>query len=292
MILSKAALQIVGLTKADKHVPIMDQVLIEPDGTLVATNGRVIALVSPVVEKVRESVPLPWKSEAETFGERIVLSSESVRTVLKAVPRDTRFRGILEHCAIRLNEPEGTKVEVSVTDGKRTQVLTLRRAPTNFLRYEDVLREALGSRLLWEGEEEGRASVRTIMNRKRLKELVETVDKICPYKGDFSPTYWEFTRARHTIIRARNELTDQRIIAVFGYLRSVDGEWLEENEWEREKGGSELYTIIEERCPICKNHMRKEIAGTRVECSYVNCPTRRKRKAIPLNRPKRKAVKL
>jgi hypothetical protein len=279
MILSKIALQLVALTGKNKSAPVFDYICIEPDGTVVATNGRVLSLVSPVADTIKAKVPLTKKDNADCFGERILLTSEAVRTILKAIPKDTQFKGLLEHCSIWLDSEGSTTVKVQVTDGRRTSDLTLRRINSEYITYEKVLKEASESRLMV-----GTDNIQCVLNRKRMSLLVDALDKVCPYDGEFSPIYWEFTKRGHVIVRAQNELTKQRMFSVFGKAEWQDGEWVEWDEWEKHicnvKGEEEMWTIIDVWC-TCGNHKRKHIDG-RVECSWVGCPTKKK-KAVRLD---------
>lgn len=284
MIISKAALGVATVAGKDTNVPILNSVCIEPSGEVVATNGLVLCVVSPVSEKMRNAVPLEPK---EPMSEQVVLTAEAIKTVIKAMPRDTQFKGLLEHCAMR---PEGTdKVKVVVTNGRSNSEMTLRRMAEGYPDYRAVLRKAAKDRC------DGNS--RTILNRKRMDQLVKAMSHVCPYHGKFSPVYWEFTKGGNIIVRAKNELTGQRMLSVFSTMHATAERWMEWDEWEERICGME--TITEEKCPTCGNRMAKDWGkGGAMICSFVDCPSRKQpqtvpsvRKAFPLAQ-KHGAVKL
>jgi len=288
MIISKAALQLVNIAGGNKMVPVFNCVCLEPDGSIVASNGRLLGLVSPVTDKIKAAVPLGHKESAEIFGERILLTADAVRTILKSLPRDTQFKGLLEHVSLWLPEPKAMSVKIEITDGRRRQEMTLRRMETEYIPYEKLLHESAAGRL-----QGGNENIQCVLNRRRMALLVDALDKVCPYDGEFSPVYWEFTKAGHVIIRAMNELTGQRLLSVFGVAQWQDGQWMEWNEWENKICGVNMWMIMERKCNVCGNSMHQHITDGTVECSYIHCPTRLivKRKAVKLS-VIRKAVKL
>ena len=208
MIISKASLGVVELCRADKAIPVLGMVCIEGDGSVVASNGKVVAWVSPVTQRIRDAVPLPGKG---LLKERVLLSAGTAQDLIKAMPRDTQFKGLLEHAAIE--QLDAARVNVTVTDGRQKRVITVRVAARDYLQYGKVFTEAWANRV--EGPEAGNV----VMNRKRMQLAMQAIDKVCPYDGEFSPVYWTFTRQGNVIVRAENELTGQRLMAVF---QSVD----------------------------------------------------------------------
>jgi hypothetical protein len=107
------------------------------------------------------------------------------------------------------------------------------------------------------------------------------IDKVCPYDGEFSPVYWEFTKSGNVIIRARNELTEQRLFSVFSTVEFHDGKWMEWDSWEERICG--MGNIIDKKCPECGNHMAKDFTSGKESCSYVSCPSKSKRTAVRLS---------
>lgn len=227
MIISKASLNLAILCAGDKHIPLMNVVCIEPDGSVVATNGKVIAAVSPVSPEMCAAVPLSGKGLEDTFGQQLVLSAGTVREIVKAIPRDTQFKGILEHCSVRLT-PSTSVVTVEVTDGKRRNTMTVRTVAPKWIEYKAVFKNA------WDrGAEEPADGWRVVLNRKRTALMVEMIERVCPYDGDFAPVYWEFARNGNVIVRALNELTGQRMIGVLSAVTGAGAAWMEMSDWER-----------------------------------------------------------
>lgn len=224
MIVSKAALQAAGLCVADKDVPALAVVQIEPDGTVLAANGKAIIAVSPVSSAVRETVPLPDK---EALGEVVALSAETARELVRSIGRDSQFKGLLEHVALRIVEPGKPGVMATITDGKRKTETVVRRIRSEGLPgWRDQFREAfavVGGDGRW------------IVNRLRLRAVVETIEKVCPYSGDFSPVFWEMHADGTVLVRVENELTGQRAVVVLSGIAGdeAQAEWLPMSIWER-----------------------------------------------------------
>ena len=224
MIVSKAALQAAGLCAADKDVPALSVVQIEPDGTVLAANGKAIIAVAPVSGAVREAVPLPDK---EPLGETVVLSVETARELARAIGRDSQFKGLLEHVALRIVEPGKPGVLATIIDGKRKTETVLRRIRSEGLPgWRDQFRDAM----------DGHPGTGPwIVNRLRLRAVVETIEKVCPYSGDFSPVFWLLREDGTALVRVENELTGQRAVVVLSGIAGAEAqaEWLPLNIWER-----------------------------------------------------------
>lgn len=228
MILSKASLQVVLLCSSDKHSPLMNCICIEPDGSVVATNGKAVVSISPVATKICEAVPLPGKTPADCLGQQIVLSADTVKEVIKAIPRDTQFKGLLEHCCVSLVSKDESTVKIVINDGKRKNEITVRRIKDKYLTYKAIFKNA------YEATKSGYCAT-VIVNRKRWALICEVIDKVCPYDGDFSPVYWEFAHDGNIMVRAENEFTKQRLIAVFNSadrFKNDQDNWMELSTWE------------------------------------------------------------
>jgi hypothetical protein len=216
VIISKASLQLANL--CDKR---FSSICIEPDGSVVVFNGTIIAVCSPVRLEIKKNVPI---EEQESENKQIILNSETVFSIIKSMPRDTLFKGLLEHCDMSLPDDGSPIVKVITTDGKQKAEIIVRRIQKHYFDYKKILRDAFiktSSNIL---------SNKKILNRKRWKDIVEVIDKVCPYAGDFSPVFWEFNK-NDIVVRSINELTGQRMIA---YFKAVEkGEWLVESNWEK-----------------------------------------------------------
>jgi hypothetical protein len=216
MILSKAALQLVELTTPDKDVPVLDCVCIEPSGIVVACNRMMTAAVLPIGVEVQKNVPLEDSGRLHT---QMVLTSASVRSILKIIPKDRLFHGMLEFCDIDENG------NVTVTDGRQKHLIKVSPVKVKFIQYRDEFRAALCAYDNWinTGVEHPVGGTKAIINRKRFKAFVDTLEKVCPYDGNFSPIWIDFSSSDYVVARAKNEITGQQVTAIIP--RSA-GEWI------------------------------------------------------------------
>ncbi len=211
MIFSKANLQIVELTKTDKAVPALDNVHFCPDGSTVATNGTAQLIVSPVA-RMREHVPL----ESSTMPTAETVPSETVREVLKNMPKDSTFNGVLEHCDLI-----GGKF--TLTDGKRKRSIAGKLYPRDYVPYDAVLSRVGKTR----------TQVRVAVNLKRLLATLLTVEKIVGDSSGNAVLYLEFTEDDDVVIRARNASTEQQVLGVVSAYKYEMARWPELSEWEK-----------------------------------------------------------
>lgn len=213
MKLSKGNLLAVELTRVDKSIPALDNVHITPSGATIGSNGMAVLAVGPVSDEMRDKVPL---DEKEMLGAETV-SAETIKEILKNMPRDTQFRGVLEHCDYAHGKFE-------LTDGKRRRSISAKTFPRDYVNYLGVMRNA----------RERLDSKRCAVNLKRLLAVLTTLDKICPDSSKNSAVFMEFTSDNSIFIRARNVATDQRSVA---YMKAYDTEempWPELDAWEAE----------------------------------------------------------
>lgn len=201
MIVSKNALQAVLLTVTDKQVPALDNVHIREDGGVVAANRDSVILVSPVSDEIKASFPVKGRE-----SEEVTISSESVKDVIKYIGADKRFNGLLENCDVVKKDD---KVEIVCYDGKRTKVLEGKCYP-DYFDYKALFQRVHGKSI----------QVKMILNLKRLRALVETMDKVTDDRGDFSPIFFEFTQDGDVIMRSIDSKTGTRVLAV---CRAVPG---------------------------------------------------------------------
>lgn len=224
MIFSKAALQAAMLCAGDKSVPALSVVMLEADGTVVAANGKAMIAISPVTTRIRESVPLPDKEE---LTEVAVISVDTAKELVKAVPKDTQFKGLLEHVSVRVAEAGKPPLIVTTNDGKRKSETTVRRLRDRGLDWRPVFQEA------FVGADYGNGL--WIANRMRLRAVIDTLEKVCPYSGDFSPVFWIIRDNGIALIRVENELTGQRAVITFRGTSGAEAQekWLPLSVWER-----------------------------------------------------------
>lgn len=199
MILSKGNLQVVQIAQDDKNIPGLDNVLIESDGRTIAVNRNTVIIVAPVEDKVRKAVPLAEMP----LDKSIVISSETIKEVVKNIPRDTMFKGLLEHCDV---DSEGV---FTITDGKRKKRITGRKYEKEFVDYQ---------RLLGKGE----VVYSVALNYKRLYSLLGAINKIAPDVVGESIVFIEFTSDDKMVLRARNMKNKQEVFVITTTYKDID----------------------------------------------------------------------
>ena len=213
MIYSKANLVAVDIVKSDKSIPALDNLHLRADGGTIAANGSCIIAVSPVNETERAKVPLTSSSmidEAET------VSSETVREVLRGMPRDTLFAGTLEHC-------DYSGGRFTLTDGKRSRSISARTYPREYIDYRAIFKRTGKT-----------CEVHKIaINLRRLTDVLNTLDKMFPDSSKNLPVYLSFTDDDSVCIRCADVYGRQRALCVMRSYSGVEGKWLIPNEWEK-----------------------------------------------------------
>ena len=215
MIISKQGLRVVEITTADNKVPVLNNVLIEEDGTCVGSNGKSILMVSPVKQETEDALKNVLN---KTEKAQMVVSADTIKQVLKDIPADKQFGGLLEHCDIEKQEGE---CRVRLTDGKRRRSFQGKLYPRKYLPYKKIVQPALSSR-------DGR---KVVLNLKRLLALLSTIEKICPDTTGESPVWVEFTNEQ-IIVRGLNNTNGQRVIGIMSTYKGIEGRWLDPDAWE------------------------------------------------------------
>lgn len=211
MILSKGNLQAMHCTA--KNPPILNHVHFTEDGTSVAFDGKMLVAVSPVSDKTREVVPL----ENSVGTGDVTVSVETVKEILKNMPSDKKFNGVLEHCDL---DGEG---KFTLTDGKRLRSITGKIFSREFLDFRKVFAKAKASPV----------KQRVALNRERLTKLLEFLGKVCPDGGNEVPVYLEFTEDGGVLARVEHLVTGQRALGYMTALQEArEGAWLEADGWE------------------------------------------------------------
>jgi hypothetical protein len=209
MIISKAALQLVELTSPDKDIPVLDCVCIEPNGIVVAMNKFVVGAVLPLDADVLANIPL---DAGKPILKQTLFSASTIRGVLKTMPKDRTFKGMLEYCDISPTQGEDSTAHiVTVHDGRVANTSTIQAIRVKYTDYREEFRNALALQSF---------NPRFIVNRKRFKVFVDVLEKICPYSGDFSPVYLEQNNDEYIVARSSNEINKQVVVVV---LRKTPG---------------------------------------------------------------------
>lgn len=218
MIISKTSLQVLNITNNDK-IPVLNNVHIRKDGTTIGSNGKTILAVSPVGTEVRKT--LRDRIGDEELKDGLTISEETCKDVLKNIPRDIQFKGLLEHCNVK--EVDAISVEFTMTDGKRPKTIKGKRWTREYIPFEEVFKRVMSSI----------KNVKVVLNRKRLISLLEAIDKACPDSTGNSPIYIEFSKDNDVIVRAMNYGNGQEVIGVMQSYKGAESSWLEESKWEK-----------------------------------------------------------
>lgn len=220
MIISKQNLQAVHVTKVDKSVPALDNVHIAKDGSTAGIGGKMVVVVSPVEGEIKDKITniLPEKGKGG-----LTISADTVRHILKDMPADRQFKGLLEHCNVE--RLEGNECRITLTDGKRRRNVVGKVYRREFLPYEKVIKTAMETCSTTGGK-------RIVLNLKRMLLLLSTIEKVAPDTSGDSPVWIEFTDQNYIIIRGINMVTGQRTIGVMTPYEGAEGKWLDPNDWE------------------------------------------------------------
>lgn len=218
MILSKASLGVAAIAAVDKAIPALGNICICADGSAIALNSAVIVAVGPVENRVRDAVPLDKGPDGFLPSDQIILSADAARTIVKAMPRDTLFKGLLEHVSLARS---GEQISAQVTDGKRKTNTLFNRASQRWVEWRSIFRRVL------------RAPVAGVVyvNRRRLENVLDTLRAVCPYSGEFSAVKITMGTDGSMSLRAVNEMTGQRV--VIGFAGSTSASWPEDTTWEK-----------------------------------------------------------
>lgn len=215
MILGKHNLLAHLVSAPDKDIPVLDCLFVETDGSSVAGSRKGIIVVSPVQDAIAEAVPL----KSSRCGS-VAIVAETIKDVLKIIPTDKKFKGLLEHVDIRETD---RGVVFTSTDGKRQKQIAGKVTEHRYTNYKEVF-----SRVL-----RGREGHKIVLNHKRLMVMLDTLDKICPDSSGKNPLYIEFSAENDIILRCENHQTGQRALGVMWSYQGKQGEWLELDKWEQ-----------------------------------------------------------
>ncbi len=191
MILSKGNLQVVAVAQDDKAIAGLDNILIEKGGCTVAVNRNTIIIVGAVDENVRKAVPL----DETKLDIGLVVSGETIKEVIKNVPRDTMFKGLLEHCEVNKD------ADFTITDGKRKKRIGGKKYAKKFIDYRKLIRH-------------GNIVNSVVVNYKRLHNILDVLGKSSPDVIGESVVFLEFTDDHKMILRTRNMKNNQEVFVI------------------------------------------------------------------------------
>ena len=212
MIVSKSSLKIVELTTTDKAISVLNNIHITHDGTLVAANGKAVIAVSPVNEELKKKLPIKESKKHKPA----TIESSTIKEVIRNMPRDTMFQGLLEFCDF--NDGNFT-----LSDGKRKKKIESKLYSRAYIEFRKLFKKISPFN----------SKHRIVLNRKRLIKLLQVIDNACPDSSGESPVYIDFTEDNGMVLKAVNYKNGQRCIGIMNSYKGVEGNWLEPNVWEK-----------------------------------------------------------
>lgn len=222
MLINKAMLAgALEVCRTDKEFPILNTVLIDTDGTICAMNKMVLYAAEPVLKSVSERVPLPAK---DMLRDRIVLSSEMATELLKMIPTDKVFKGLLEHASVDFADSTGSELNIVIKDGQHTKSVKMHALNVQWPDWKKVFVET---------KKHVSAAQNFVYNRKRLEASVAAVRASCNYQGDFAAIFSEYScvnGGNRMLWKCVNELTGQTVVIVSNLaeiqqVNNVVGTW-------------------------------------------------------------------
>jgi len=218
MIISKQNLLPVALTKPDKNIPVLDCLRIESDGSSAGGNGKSFIVVSSVPESIKNNVSKVYGNDK---SEGVTITSETVKEVLKNIPSDSKYGGLLEHTEVV--SADGSSVNFVLYDGARKRNISGKVNPSSYPPYKKLFQRAMNNK----------KSIQLVINSKRFLPLIDTLIKCSNDSGDFSPMYIEFTQENDIIMRMINPKTGQRCIGIMWSNKGQEAKWLDESTFEK-----------------------------------------------------------
>lgn len=224
-LLNRANLEIVQSASSDAFDRGLNGLRVEPDGSTVASNGRVVVAAGPADES-RAHFPEDACEVTDVPNDGLVLPTEFVDKVLKSLPGKTKRSSIQYAALSRVKSPN--RVGMTVVDERGNP--TTHAAPPKPDPYPDwkaSIQDVSG------GPKSGQ--VRVCINRKDLLEVIKTMEAAAPNRGGApSPLFMEIAEDGDGIIlRCANVETGQRVV---GALKAMDtkDKWLTRDGWEEE----------------------------------------------------------
>lgn len=216
-IVSKNNFQVVLVTSKDSDIPVLDNIHVQVDGTTIGASRSVVLCVSPVNEKIRKGLHL----KDSVLKKGVTISSTSIKKVMSNMPSTKLFGGLLEHCDVR--NYGGETIYFDLHDGSRDYSIKAKKYPMQYTTYKNILKAAY----------KNVEKMRVVVNRKRLKLLLDALEKVCPDSEGESPIFLEFSKNNTIIVRAINMLNGQKAMGAMFTYKIDEKKWLSFGDWER-----------------------------------------------------------
>src|SRR5262249_23950911 len=143
MLLERKALEIVRAASKDQTRQSICGIRIEGDGTTIATDGHILAKLTPTANPDGKEYPALEGVKADDGENKLQpfpLPTEAVAILLKALPKKTpRYLPILGNVALDVEQTNGNGCAVAaITDLENPQVFKLRKVTDDFPEYQSV----------------------------------------------------------------------------------------------------------------------------------------------------------
>lgn len=211
MILSKANLLINNITKKEGDTRL-DNLHIAKDGSTVSANTRTIMACSPVKKKVKEDLKF---LEGGELNDSQTLTSETIKSVLKYLPKDSLYGGLLEHADYQNGK-------FTINDGKRKQVVVTKAFERKYIDYRKAFLKV----------GESKFDNHIAINIKTLLNTLNAIDKAVQNTTSEQPLFISITEEGNLLLRSQNYKTGQRVVAVTTAYKKRETKWLKWDIWE------------------------------------------------------------
>lgn len=218
MLLSKSNLTVAKVASQSANDVGINCIRLNPDGSTVATNGKVVMAVGPVDTSKVHFPDVGTQVSPRNSGESIPL--DMVEDVVRNLPKDKQMS--LQHVA--MTEPrDPRKVEFTTSDRRTAKRVEGMPKQEPFPNWKGIFKKLRGTS----------APLRVCLNRKSLIELLTALESACPDKGGENPIFLEVSQdGSGMVLRCTNRETGQHSVGgITAY--NTGGQWMLPDSWER-----------------------------------------------------------
>lgn len=218
MIISRSSLQTFQVTSKDADIPVLDNIHLTAGGTMIGCSRNVVLAISPVLDEIKEKLHL----KEACLKKGVTFSSALAKKILKNMPTDKLYDGLLEH--VDVDNSAGSRIDFTFYDGEESFEVIGKRYPDEYTVFGTIIKKAMA----------GRNGIKLVVNRTRLRLLLEAMDKACPDTSGESPIFLELCDNNTIIMRCINMKNGQRALAVMWAYNFDEKKWLKDQSWEKE----------------------------------------------------------
>lgn len=185
------------IAETEKDDRALGVVVLEADGTIVARNRSAIYVAQPANQALAAKLKLTDAGAGN--GWPVAVRVDVLTKIVKGVPVDKQFKGILEH--INISGPANAlRYQHTMGGGE--------------IRGEQPSAQAFGTWRANLAEFIGTSSGSFGFNRKRLTAVIEAIEAACKYDGEFAYIYQKPVE-KGLIWLAENELYGTAVFVAF-----------------------------------------------------------------------------